>query len=123
LACPQPQKGAKGAAKRGIAMHTHAMKARAATTKNRGGGKTEEEKGGWGPNGWRGRSTHQADPLLMFFWPAALPGCIIIMQHAAVDMECLRFVAKTKRCLTPERVLASTSPISPHLGNGKGAGR
>jgi len=32
-------------------------------------------------------------------------------------------VAKTKRCLTPERVLASTYPISPHLGNGKGAGR
>jgi len=62
-------------------------------------------------------------PVADVFWPAALPGCIIIMQHAAVDMECLRFVAKTKRCLTPERVLASTSPISPHLGNGKGAAR
>jgi len=48
LACPQPQKGAKGAAKRGIAMHTHAMKARATTTKNRGGGKTEEMERGVG---------------------------------------------------------------------------
>jgi len=104
-------------------MHTHAMKARAATTKNRGGGKTEEMERGMGAKWLEGAGNPPGRPVAGVFWPAALPGCIIIMQHAAVDMECLRFVAKTKRCLTPERVLASTSPISPHLGNGKGAAR